>query len=242
MEEYVEDSQPEDYPVTVFLSREGYFKKITPKSLRMSGEQKFKEGDSLLQHMETSNNAEVMFFTDRCQVYKTRVSEFGDGKASALGDYLPGRLAMDEGERVIFMVLPGDYSGCLLFFYENGKAARVELSAYATVSNRRKLTGAYSDKSPLVCILPLPEDRELALVSTEPRALLVHTSLLTPKTTRNVQGVAVMTLKPKYHLDRVVPAEDSGIMNLPRYRTRTIPAAGAILKPEDRGEEQLTLL
>ena len=242
VEEYVEDSQPEDYPVTVFLSREGYFKKITPKSLRMSGEQKFKEGDSLLQQMETSNNAEVMFFTDRCQVYKTRVSEFGDGKASALGDYLPGRLAMDDGERVIFMVLPGDYSGCLLFFYENGKAARVELSAYATVSNRRKLTGAYSDKSPLVCILPLPEDRELALVSTEPRALLVHTSLLTPKTTRNVQGVAVMTLKPKYHLDRVVPAEDSGIMNLPRYRTRTIPAAGAILKPEDRGEEQLTLL
>ena len=242
VEEYVEDDQPEDYPVTVFLSREGYFKKITPKSLRMSGEQKYKEGDGLRQQMETSNNAEIMFFTDRCQVYKTRVSEFGDSKASVLGDYLPGRLAMDEGERVIFMVLPGDYSGCLLFFYENGKAARVELSAYATVSNRRKLTGAYSDKSPLVSILPLPEDRELALVSTEPRALLVHTSLLAPKTTRNVQGVAVMTLKPKYHLDRVLPAEESGIVNLARYRTRTIPAAGAILKPEDRGEEQLTLL
>ena len=242
VEEYVEDDQPEDYPVTVFLSREGYFKKITPKSLRMSGEQKYKEGDGLRQQVETGNNAEIMFFTDRCQVYKTRVSEFGDSKASVLGDYLPGRLAMDEGERVIFMVLPGDYSGCLLFFYENGKAARVELSAYATVSNRRKLTGAYSDKSPLVSILPLPEDRELALVSTEPRALLVHTSLLAPKTTRNVQGVAVMTLKPKYHLDRVLPAEESGIVNLARYRTRTIPAAGAILKPEDRGEEQLTLL
>ena len=242
VEEYVEDDQPEDYPVTVLLSREGYFKKITPKSLRMSGEQKYKEGDGLRQQAETGNNAEIMFFTDRCQVYKTRVSEFGDSKASVLGDYLPGRLAMDEGERVIFMVLPGDYSGCLLFFYENGKAARVELSAYATVSNRRKLTGAYSDKSPLVSILPLPEDRELALVSTEPRALLVHTSLLAPKTTRNVQGVAVMTLKPKYHLDRVLPAEESGIVNLARYRTRTIPAAGAILKPEDRGEEQLTLL
>ena len=242
VEEYTEETTVDDYAVSVFLSREGYFKKITPASLRMNAEQKYKEGDALAQSFETSNAAEVMFFTDRCQVYKTRVSEFGDGKASALGDYLPGRLAMDEGERVIFMVLPGDYSGCLLFFYENGKAARVELSAYATVSNRRKLTGAYSDKSPLVCILPLPEDRELALVSTEPRALLVHTSLLTPKTTRNVQGVAVMTLKPKYHLDRVVPAEDSGIVNLPRYRTRTIPAAGAILKPEDRGEEQLTLL
>ena len=129
VEEYVEDDQPEDYPVTVFLSREGYFKKITPKSLRMSGEQKYKEGDGLRQQAETGNNAEIMFFTDRCQVYKTRVSEFGDSKASVLGDYLPGRLAMDEGERVIFMVLPGDYSGCLLFFYENGKAARVELSA-----------------------------------------------------------------------------------------------------------------
>ena len=242
MPEEPEEDPAEDYPVHLFLSREGYFKKITPKSLRMSGEQKYKEGDGLRQQADTGNNAEIMFFTDRCQVYKTRVSEFGDSKASVLGDYLPGRLAMDEGERVIFMVLPGDYSGCLLFFYENGKAARVELSAYATVSNRRKLTGAYSDKSPLVSILPLPEDRELALASTEPRALLVHTSLLAPKTTRNVQGVAVMTLKPKYHLDRVLPAEESGIVNLARYRTRTIPAAGAILKPEDRGEEQLTLL
>ena len=242
IEVYQEEEETEAYPVHLFLSREGYFKKITPQSLRMSGEQKYKEGDGLRQQADTGNNAEIMFFTDRCQVYKTRVSEFGDSKASVLGDYLPGRLAMDEGERVIFMVLPGDYSGCLLFFYENGKAARVELSAYATVSNRRKLTGAYSDKSPLVSILPLPENRELALVSTEPRALLVHTSLLAPKTTRNVQGVAVMTLKPKYHLDRVLPAEESGIVNLARYRTRTIPAAGAILKPEDRGEEQLTLL
>ena len=135
--------------MTLFLSREGYFKKITPQSLRMSGEQKYKEGDGPMQQIETTNAAELMFFTDRCQVYKTRVSEFADSKASLLGDYLPGKLGMDDGESVIYLLLPGDYSGQLLFFFENGKAARVELKAYATVSNRRRLTGAYSDKSPL---------------------------------------------------------------------------------------------
>ena len=242
VEEYREEEQVEDYPVTLFLSREGYFKKITPQSLRMSGEQKYKEGDGPMQQIETTNAAELMFFTDRCQVYKTRVSEFADGKASLLGDYLPGKLGMDDGESVIYLLLPGDYSGQLLFFFENGKAARVELKAYATVSNRRRLTGAYSDKSPLVTILPLREDQELALLSSEPRALIFHTSQLAPKATRTTQGVAVMTLKPKYHLQRAVPVEQSGIVNLTRYRTRSIPAAGALVKPEDQGEEQLSLL
>ena len=237
-----EEEQKEEYPVTVFLSREGYFKKITPQSLRMSGEQKYKEGDGPGQQAEATNAAEVMFFTDRCQVYKTRLSEFGDSKASVLGDYLPAKLGMDEGESVVYMVLPGDYSGHLLFFFENGKAARVEMKAYATVSNRRKLTGAYSDKSRLVAILPLTEDRELELLSTEPRALIFHTSLLLPKATRSTQGVAVMTLKPKYQLQRVCTPEESGIVNLPRYRARSIPGTGALLRPEDRGEEQLTLL
>ena len=222
----------EDYPVTVFLSREGYFKKITPQSLRMSGEQKYKEGDGPGQQAEATNAAEVMFFTDRCQVYKTRLSEFGDSKASVLGDYLPAKLGMDEGESVVYMVLPGDYSGHLLFFFENGKIARVEMKAYATVSNRRKLTGAYSDKSRLVAILPLAEDRELALLSTEPRALIFHTSLLLPKATRSTQGVAVMTLKPKYQLQRVCTPEESGIVNLPPLsgpqhpRYRRSPAVG----------------
>ena len=242
VEEYREEEQVEDYPVTLFLSREGYFKKITPQSLRMSGEQKYKEGDGPMQQVETTNTAELMFFTDRCQVYKTRVSEFADSKASLLGDYLPGKLGMDDGESVIYLLLPGDYSGQLLFFFENGKAARVELKAYATVSNRRRLTGAYSDKSPLVTILPLREDQELALLSSEPRALIFHTSQLAPKATRTTQGVAVMTLKPKYHLQRAVPVEQSGIVNLTRYRTRSIPAAGALVKPEDQGEEQLSLL
>ena len=232
----------EDYPVTVFLSREGYFKKITPQSLRMSGEQKYKEGDGPGQQAEATNAAEVMFFTDRCQVYKTRLSEFGDSKASVLGDYLPAKLGMDEGESVVYMVLPGDYSGHLLFFFENGKIARVEMKAYATVSNRRKLTGAYSDKSPLAALLKLTEDKELALISTEPRALLLHTALLAPKTTRATQGVAVMNMKPRYHLDRVCTLEESGITNLARYRVRSIPAAGALLREEDQGREQMSLL
>ena len=242
VEEYDETEEVPDYPVTLFLSRGGYFKKITPQSLRMSSEQKFKEGDSLLTRQEATNNTELMFFTDRQQVYKVRAADFADSKASVLGEYLPARLSMDDGESIVAMILPGDYSGHLLFFFENGKCARVALSAYDTTSNRRKLTGAYSDKSPLVALLPLAEDRELALYSSEPRALLVHTSLLSPKTTRSTQGVAVMTIKTKYHLERVVPVEETAIVNHSRYRTRNIPAAGALLRQEDTEEKQLELL
>ena len=242
IEEEPEEDAPEDYPVHLFLSREGYFKKITPQSLRMSGDQKYKEGDSPSQYFEATNNTELMFFTDRQQVYKTRASEFGETKASLLGDYLPARLGMDAGENVIFLCLPGDYSGSLLFAFENGRVARVALSAYATTSNRRKLTGAYCEKFPLVQILPLAEDRELALLTNEPRALLVHTALLTPKTTRGTQGVQVMNIKPKYRLERLAEVADTGITNQARYRTRTIPAAGALLRPEDSEEKQLELL
>ena len=242
VEEDVEEDAPEDYPVHLFLSREGYFKKITPQSLRMSGEQKYKEGDGPRQYFEATNNTELMFFTDKQQVYKTRASEFGETKASLLGDYLPAKLGMDGGENVIFLCLPGDYSGALLFFFENGRAARVALSAYATTSNRRKLTGAYCDKFPLVHIEQLAEDTELALETNEPRALLVHTALLSPKTTRATQGVQVMNIKPKYKLERVLHGESCGITNASRYRTRTIPAAGALLRPEDSEEKQLELL
>ena len=242
VEEDVEEDAPEDYPVHLFLSREGYFKKITPQSLRMSGEQKYKEGDGPRQYFEATNNTELMFFTDKQQVYKTRASEFGETKASLLGDYLPAKLGMDGGENVVFLCLPGDYSGALLFFFENGRAARVALSAYATTSNRRKLTGAYCDKFPLVHIEQLAEDTELALETSEPRALLVHTALLAPKTTRATQGVQVMNIKPKYRLERVLRAESCGITNAARYRTRTIPAAGALLRPEDSEEKQLELL
>ena len=242
VEEYDEAEDVEEYPVHIFLSREGYFKKITPQSLRMSGEQKFKEGDSLRVTVETTSNAELMFFTDQCQVYKTRVGEFGDSKASLLGDYLPAKLGMDAGENVIAMVLPGDYSGHVLFFFENGKAARVELKAYATTSNRRKLTGAYSDKSPLVALRVVQQEEELVLYSTEPRALIFNTALLAPKATRATQGVAVMTMKPKFHLERVAAVAETGIVNHSRYRVRSVPAAGALLKTEDSDEKQLELL
>ena len=242
VEHYTEESEVADYPVSVFLSREGYFKKITPASLRMNSEQKYKDGDGPAQSFETTNTAEIMFFTDKCQVYKTRLSEFDDAKASVLGDYLPAKLSMDSEESVVYAVLPGDYSGALVFFFENGKAARVELKAYQTTSNRRKLTGAYSDKSPLRCILPLAEDCEVAVYSTERRCLVFHTALLAPKTTRTTQGVAVMTLKPKYHLESVEPLAQTSISNVSRYRVRALPAAGALLRQEDTEERQLDLL
>ena len=238
----VEDDPVEDYPVTLFLSQHGYFKKITPQSLRMSGEQKFKEDDALSASVESSNAAELMFFTDKAQVYKTRVSDFADGKASQLGDYLPAKLGMDEGESVMGMVLPGDYSGYMIFFFENGKAAKVELSAYRTTSNRRRLTGAYSDKSPLKALLHLKEDREIAVYSTEPRVLIVSTALLGVKTTRTTQGVALMTLKKKHTLDTVRFPEETGITDLARYRGRSIPATGALLKTEDSDDKQLSLI
>ena len=231
-----------DYPVSIFLSKEGYFKKITPASLRMSSEQKFKEGDSLSQTQEATNRDEVLFFTDRQQCYKTRLSEFADSKASVLGDYLPAKLGFDEGESVVWACVPGDYSAHVLFFFENGKAARVELASYQTQTRRKKLTGAYSDKSPLVTAMLLTEDLEVAATSTEGRCVVFHTASLNPKSTRSTQGVGIMTLKPKYRLSDARPLDQTPIQNPARYRARSLPIAGALLKEEDRGEEQLTLL
>jgi len=242
--EEVFEAEPEvpDYPVHLFLSREGYLKKINPLSLRMSGEQKYKEGDGPAQQWEANNRDEIIIFTDRQQCYKSRLSDFEDTKASVLGDYLPSKLGMDPDEHAVWACLPGDYSGHLLFFFENGKAARVELSAYQTQTRRRKLTGAYSDKAPLVRAFLLREDLELAVRSTEGRCLVFHTAALNPKTTRSTQGVAVMTLKPKYKLEDVRPLTDTTIVNAARYRARSLPIAGALLKDVDRGEEQMTLL
>ena len=227
-----------DYPVTVFLSKEGYLKKITAQSLRMSGEQKFKEGDSLLFSQETTNRADLLVFTDQFQCYKSRLSEFEDGKASQLGDYLPQKLGMEQGESVISVVLTQDYSGFVLFFFENGKVAKVPLNAYETKTNRKKLTGAYCDKSPLVSVYALQADEQMAVYSSDGRALIFSTAQLLPKTTRNTQGVTVMSLKRKAVMNAVLPLEQSGIENQSRYRTKTIPAAGALLKPEDMQEKQ----
>ena len=233
-----EEENIPDYPVTVFLSKEGYLKKITAQSLRMSGEQKFKEGDSLLFSRETTNRADLLVFTDQFQCYKSRLSEFEDGKASQLGDYLPQKLGMEQGESVISVVLTQDYSGFVLFFFENGKVAKVPLNAYETKTNRKKLTGAYCDKSPLVSVYALQADEQMAVYASDGRALIFSTAQLLPKTTRNTQGVTVMSLKRKAVMNAVLPLEQSGIENQGRYRTKTIPAAGALLKPEDMQEKQ----
>ncbi|BFK85932.1 topoisomerase IV [Pseudoflavonifractor sp. DSM 107456] len=231
-----------DYPVHAFLSLEGYFKKITPQSLRMSGEQKYKEGDGPFLQWEGNNRDELLVFTDRQQCYKTRLSDFADTKASVLGEYLPTRLGMDAGESVVWACITSDYAGHLLFFFQNGKVARVELASYKTQTRRKRLTGAYSDKSPLAAALLLSEDRELAVFSSEGRCLIFHTSVLAPKSTRSTQGVAVMTLKPKYKVEKVLPLEETTVVQVSRYRPRALPAAGALLKEEDRGEEQLSIL
>ena len=235
-----EEEQVPDYPVTLFISKEGYLKKITAQSLRMSGEQKFKEGDALAFSKETSNRAELLVFTDKFQCYKSRLSDFDDGKASQLGDYLPQKLGFDADEKVVQLVLPGDYKGFVLFFFENGKAAKVPLSAYETKTNRRKLTGAYSDKSPLKTVMALEADAQVAGYSTDGRCLIFSTAQLLPKTTRNTQGVSVMALKKKAVFSHAVAVEDSGIVNQSRYRTKTIPAAGALIKSEDAPEKQIT--
>ena len=241
----IEEAEPEneeetvpDYPVTVFVSKEGYLKKITAQSLRMSGEQKFKEGDSLAYSREATNREELLVFTDRFQCYKTRLSDFEDGKASLLGDYLPQKLGMDPGENILQVIFPGDGKGFVLFFFENGKVAKVPLSAYETKTNRKKLTGAFSDKSPVVKILSLPTDAQIAMYSSDGRAMIFSTAELLPKTTRSTIGVAVMSLKKKAVLQNALLLDESGIENQARYRMKSIPAAGALLRPEDGPEKQ----
>ena len=239
--EFDESEQIDDYPVTLFLSREGYFKKITPLSLRMGGEQKYKENDSLRVSFEATNRSELLIFTDRYQVYKTRASDFDDTKASALGSYLPAVLSMDDGENAVFMVDPKNYTGQIAFFFENGKALKTDLAGYATKQNRKKLTGAYSDKSPLKAIIPLDGDIDVAVYSTDGRAMIFNTKLLAAKASRASQGVTVMALKKKSTVEDAAPAASTSIKNYSRYKVRSIPAAGALLRPEDRDEIQLQI-
>ena len=236
-DEKVEEEEVPDYPVNLFLTEEGYFKKITPQSLRMSSEQKLKEGDKVAAHVESTNTAELLFFSDRCQVYKTRACDFDDAKASVLGEYIPAKLGFDEGEKVLGMVVTTDYKGQVLFFFQNGKVAKVPLSAYETKTRRKKLTGAYSDKSPVVALFAAPEDGEYVITSSATRKLLFHTSMIALKTTKNTQGVQVMTLKKNHFVTGVEPFDENAFANPHRYRTRTLPAAGAIVREEDLGEQ-----
>ena len=241
-EEAEEAETVPDYPVTVFFTREGYLKKIQPQSLRTAGAHKLKEGDEIIRQVETRNNLDALFFTDRCQVYKVRLAELEDGKVAQMGIFIPGRLGMDEGENILDMVLTADYSGHMLFFFANGKCAKIPLSAYATKQNRRKLLKAYSDKAPLALIHFLPEETELAIRTSAGRMMLVGTAQISAKTTRDSQGVAVVTLKKNQTITSAVPAESLALENPHRYRVRSLPAAGALLRPEDEGEQQMSLL
>ena len=240
----VEGDEPEqqipDYPVHLFFTRDGYFKKITPQSLRMSGEQKLKDGDEVLFTCESTNSVELLFFTNHRQVYKSHAYDFNDSKASVLGDYVASALGMEEGEVPLYMVVTPDYKGWMLFFYDNGKCAKVPLSSYETKQNRRKLLKAYSDKAELAFMRHLPEETELAIFTTNNRLLLVGSALIPEKTTRDTAGVSVVTLKKNAKIARVTLAEGLELNDAPRYRVRTLPAAGAILKDDDRAE-QLTL-
>ena len=207
----------------------------------MSSEQKLKDGDEIVQTVEASNNRELLFFSDQYTVYKSHANDFKDTKASVMGDYIPAKLGFAEGESTRYMAVLTEYTGYMLFFYENGKVAKVEMSAYATKANRRKLVGAYSEKSPLVAAYYVPQDSEFILTSTSGRRLLLHTGAIAPKSTRNTIGVQVMTLKGRHILQSVAPYVPGSLTKESRYRTRSLPAAGALPQAEDFGE-QLTLL
>lgn len=231
-----------DYPVNLFFTKEGYFKKITPQSLRMSGEQKLKDGDEIIQELEFTNNCDLLFFTDKCQVYKAKADDFAQTKASVLGDYVAAKLGFDEGENAVKMVATKDYKGMLLFAFENGKAAKVPLESYATKTNRKKLTGAYSDKSPLVGLLYIPEDEEVLFKASSGNMLLVHTGALALKTTRSTQGVAVLKPKKGHRLFSIERYKDGTFTNPKRYRTSSLPARGALPVNDDSKDEQLSLI
>lgn len=240
-----EDEHIEDYPVLLFMTQEGYFKKITPASWRMSAEHKLKDGDAVVWEAETTNKQEIIFFTDKQQAYKARLHDFDDTKASVLGDYLPQKLGMDEGETPVYALLPGDYKGTMAIVFENGKAARFSLESFATKTNRRRLTSAYSDKSPAVGFFyPITEETELTIFSTSsqgPRALTFRAAMLDTKTTRSTQGVQVVVLRGKHVVTRACSMQQAGLTDNGRYRCRAIPALGALLRDEDLPDKQLTL-
>ncbi|WMJ22177.1 DNA gyrase subunit A [Paludicola sp. MB14-C6] len=231
------EEEIQDYPVNIFLTKEGYFKKITPQSLRMSGEHKLKETDEMVMHIESTNSVELLFFTDKQQVYKTRASEFEDTKTSVLGDYIPAKLSFDSDEKIVAMIVTKDYSGHMLFFFDNGKVAKVPISAYETKTKRKKLSNAYCDKYRLVTAVSIEEDKEFILTSTAKRKLLFHSAMINEKTTKNTQGVAVMTVKKNHFVEYVEEYQEDKLANPHRYRTKTLPATGAITRPEDEGEQ-----
>ncbi|MGN1415805.1 MAG: DNA gyrase subunit A [Oscillospiraceae bacterium] len=238
-EEEPEEDSP-DYPVTLFMSKSGYFKCITPQSLRMASEQKFKDGDSLDVSVETTKNADLLFFTDQCKVYKSKAADFADTKASVLGDYIPAKLSFDEGENVVAMVVTTDYSGYVLMIFENGKAARVPINSYETKTNRKRLANAYSDKSPLVKIIPETDTTDILVKTDNGRALLFNTGMILPKTTRDTIGVQVINLKPKAKVENCYKVTPEKLEEYSKFAVKSVPGAGMLFK-DMADPDQLTL-
>ncbi len=239
VEEEIKEEIP-DYEANLFFTRDGYFKKITPLSLRMGGEHKLKEGDEIIAAINSKNSAELLFFTDKCQVYKAKASDFEDHKASVLGDFIPAKLEFEKDEKPIYMAVTTDYKGYMLFFFENGKVAKVTMNGYETKTNRKKLIKAYSDKAPVVDVMYIEEDTEIVLTSTAGRKLLVNTGAISPKAAKDTAGVNVMTMKKYNKLQGATLYKEGEFVKPHRYRTKTLPAAGALLSAEDTAE-QLTL-
>ena len=243
VQQFDEEDHIEDYPVLLFLTREGYFKKITPQSWRMSQDHKLKEGDEVFWTAEATNKNEIIFFTNMQQAYKAHLYDFEDSKASVLGDYLASKLEMDEGETTVYAVLPGDYKGSMIVVFKNGKAARFSMESFETKTNRRRLTGAYSDKAPAVAFFhPIEEESEITMFSTANRALTFRANMLDVKASRSTQGVQTMVLRGKHTITRACRTEDAALSDNARYRCRSIPSIGALLTDEDLPDKQLKLL
>lgn len=240
IERFEQEDHIEDYPVHLFLSKEGYFKKITSQSLRGASDQKFKDGDALFQTLDATNKQEIIFLTNKQQAYKVHLYDFDDSKASVLGDYLPSKLEMDAEEQPVFMLLPGDYTGSMIVIFENGKAARFELAGFATKTNRRRLTGAYSDRSPAKAFFHFSQDCNITLFATNGRALTVNTSVIPPKSTRTTVGVQTMVLRGSHTITHACYSMELAFAQPKRYVSHSIPSIGALLKDEDKG--QMTLL
>lgn len=226
-----------DYPVTLFLSEQGYLKKIKTANLRLSGEQKLKEGDKMLPEIECSNKDELLFFTNMCQVYKSKADDFIDSKASVLGEYVPSKLEMQENEQVVYMAVVNDYSGYMLFAFENGKFAKVDMASYATKTNRKKLINAYSSKAPLAQAMYIREDTDIVLCSSSGRMLLINTAGILPKTTKDTQGISAMKLKKTHKVVSMHLYKEGEFEKAWRFRAKNLPAAGALLSEADIAEQ-----
>lgn len=238
VDDYVaEEAVVPDYPVTMFITEQGYAKKIKTANLRMSGEQKVKEGDVMLPEIECSNRDELLFFTNKCQVYKAKVDDFNDTKASVLGEFVPSKLDMEPDEQVSYMAVTSDYSGYMIFLFENGKLAKVDMKAYETKTNRKKLINAYSDKSPLVQAIYIKEDTEIVICSSSGRMLLINTASILPKTTKNTQGISAMKLKKTHRMVSLHLYEEGEFEKAWRFRAKNLPAAGALPSENDVAEQ-----